>query len=237
MSQVQKNNIRSVVLDIEQIVNHMMEVTMYKRLLFTSALMLCFIGTVTAQKMTVKDSDNHVLMEVNDEGSVGSITLPQGSSVSEATNKLYNLGGLLYWSGNKVAMADDIYVHSIIHVRTEHVGNSSYPEQLIFTASDDITITDIYFEPSDDFTTSDEVNYHTFVIFRRDADATNKVTVASITTSPSGTGNWTKFVPESWGSLINTSLSAGQKLSYEIIVSGVGEVTPSFMIVIEYTYD
>ena len=38
--------------------------------------LLLFSTHLFAQKMTVKDSDTNVLMEVNDEGSVGSISLP-----------------------------------------------------------------------------------------------------------------------------------------------------------------
>ena len=47
---------------------------------------------VYCQKMTVKDNNLNVLMEVYDEGSVGSISLPQVSVPSETTNKLYNVG-------------------------------------------------------------------------------------------------------------------------------------------------
>jgi trimeric autotransporter adhesin len=56
-----------------------------------------------AQKMTVKDSDAYVLMEVNDEGKVGSITLPSGAAPSTTTNKLYNQDGSLYWNGAALA--------------------------------------------------------------------------------------------------------------------------------------
>ena len=63
----------------------------FKRL---SLLILFFVTVLNAysQKMTVKDSDTNVLMEVNDEGTIGSITLPDTNAVlTSETNKLYNL--------------------------------------------------------------------------------------------------------------------------------------------------
>jgi hypothetical protein len=64
-------------------------------------LSMILIQTAFSQspKMTVKDSDANVLMEVNDEGTAGSITVLSGSAPSVTTNKLYNSGGTLYWSG------------------------------------------------------------------------------------------------------------------------------------------
>jgi len=71
-----------------------------KRGAFFFLLCLVMAGTGLSQKMTVKDSDANVLMEVNDEGTVGSITVPSGSAPSTPTNKLYNVGGSLYWNGS-----------------------------------------------------------------------------------------------------------------------------------------
>ncbi|MBN1782240.1 hypothetical protein JW948_13995 [bacterium] len=64
----------------------------------TLALVFCVWGN--AQKMSVKDNNSNILMEVNDEGTVGSITLPSGSAPSTTTNKLYNDGGALSWNGS-----------------------------------------------------------------------------------------------------------------------------------------
>ncbi len=67
---------------------------------------LCLVsGILFAQKMTVKDSDTNVLMEVNDEGTVGSITVPSGSAPGVTTNKLYNVSGALYWNGTALGTA------------------------------------------------------------------------------------------------------------------------------------
>lgn len=71
------------------------------------ACALCFLPVLLfGQKMTVKDSDSHVLMEVNDEGTVGSITVSPGSAApSTTTNKLYNVSGSLYWNGSALGTA------------------------------------------------------------------------------------------------------------------------------------
>ncbi len=66
---------------------------------------ILFILQGYAQKMTVKDSDSNVLMEVNDEGLVGSITLPSGPTPSITTNKLYNVSGGLFWNGTALGTA------------------------------------------------------------------------------------------------------------------------------------
>jgi hypothetical protein len=74
-----------------------------KRESFFFMFFLLLAGAGFSQKMTVKDSDSNILMEVNDEGTVGSITVPSGTAPSTTTNKLYNVGGALYWNGNTLA--------------------------------------------------------------------------------------------------------------------------------------
>lgn len=81
---------------------------------------LILAGAGYAQKMTVKDSDTNILMEVNDEGTVGSLvvdssnvrameidvlTLPPIPASSTTTNKLYNVSGTLYWNGSAIGIA------------------------------------------------------------------------------------------------------------------------------------
>ena len=57
-----------------------------------------------AQSMIIRDSDSKVLMEVVDEGNVGSIMLPDTNAAPvSTTNKLYNLDGTLYWNGTDVS--------------------------------------------------------------------------------------------------------------------------------------
>jgi hypothetical protein len=56
----------------------------------------------SGEKMTVKDSEDHILMEVIDEGTVGAIKLPpfSASAPVDVTDKLYNVDGQLYWNGD-----------------------------------------------------------------------------------------------------------------------------------------
>lgn len=73
------------------------------------AVMSLLAGSVPAQKMSVTDGDDHVLMEVNDEGTVGSITLPDSSAAPGVTsNKLYNVDGALYWNGAALGAAGSV---------------------------------------------------------------------------------------------------------------------------------
>jgi trimeric autotransporter adhesin len=66
--------------------------------------LLCLAANVFSQKMTVEDSDGNVLMEVTDEDTAGSIMLPLGAAPGTTTNKLYNVGGSLYWSGTALGI-------------------------------------------------------------------------------------------------------------------------------------
>lgn len=55
-----------------------------------------------AQSVDVKDSDGHTLIQINDEGTAGSIELPSvGSTLG--SGKLYNDGGDLYWGADQLA--------------------------------------------------------------------------------------------------------------------------------------
>ncbi len=76
-----------------------------KRRLFFCAFFLFLYGSGFAQKMTVEDSDSNILMEVNDEGTVGSITLPAGFTPAATANKLYNVSGSLFWNGSALGTA------------------------------------------------------------------------------------------------------------------------------------
>ncbi len=79
---------------------------MKKQIFFVMVLFSLSLTTVRAQKMTVKDSNSNVLMEVIDEGSKGSIMIPDTSAaLSSETNKLYNLSGTLMWNGSALGTA------------------------------------------------------------------------------------------------------------------------------------
>ena len=52
----------------------------------------------TGDQINFKDATNHTLIRITDEGTVGSITIPPGSSAPSVTNnKLYNISGTLYF--------------------------------------------------------------------------------------------------------------------------------------------
>lgn len=77
-----------------------------KRGFLSGTLFLCLAAGGFAQKMTVADSESHVLMEVNDEGTVGSIMLPDSTLAPViTTDKLYNVSGVLYWNGSALGTA------------------------------------------------------------------------------------------------------------------------------------
>jgi hypothetical protein len=73
-------------------------------LFFILFYLIVFTGNTLAQ-MTVEDNDLNILMEVSDEGTVGSIVLPDTNAAPTSTlNKLYNLGGTLNWNGSPLAL-------------------------------------------------------------------------------------------------------------------------------------
>ena len=58
-----------------------------KKLIVILTLLFLSAQIAHAQKMTVKDSDTNILMEINDEGTTGSITLPSGSAPGGAHHR------------------------------------------------------------------------------------------------------------------------------------------------------
>lgn len=60
--------------------------------------LICLLCPAMAQDLTVTDSDGNLLMQVNDEGDAGSITLPPApAGLADTADKLHNVGGVLYW--------------------------------------------------------------------------------------------------------------------------------------------
>ena len=121
----------------------------------------------------------------------------------------------------------------------DSVATTATTERVVFTAPENLTITDVFVEPAVALTASD-ANYATIVIARRDANGGNKVTVASETTQTSGSGgsgNWNAFSTVSLGSLSNTLLSEGMKLTIEVTKPGLGVALPVLIVQIEYTID
>lgn len=78
---------------------------MKRNLKLVVILVLILANSLWAQKMTVKDSEANILMEVVDEGEVGSLLIPMGTAPSDPSNKLYNVSGSLFWNGTAVGTA------------------------------------------------------------------------------------------------------------------------------------
>ena len=49
-------------------------------------------------KVSILNSNNDVLLDINDETDGGSITIPPLTSIGDGTGKLYNIGNQLYWN-------------------------------------------------------------------------------------------------------------------------------------------
>jgi hypothetical protein len=114
---------------------------------------------------------------------------------------------------------------------------STTSERVVFTAPENATITNVTIEPAAAVTASD-ANHATITIVRRDADGSNQATVVAETTQTvgaGGTGSWTAFSTVFLGSLGNTSLTAGQKLTVAIAKTGLGVALPVLSVQIEYT--
>ena len=117
------------------------------------------------------------------------------------------------------------------------LGVTATSERVVFTAPENITITDVFVEPAAALTASDS-NYATIVVAHRDPAGGNRVSVASRSTQTlgsGGTGNWAAFSTVALGSLSNASLTEGQKLTVEITKTGLGVSLPILVVQIEYT--
>ncbi len=65
--------------------------------------MLTFAHFSFAQSIDVKDSDDHTLIQIYDEGDDGgSILFPDASTLDIINNKLYNIDGDLHWNGEEI---------------------------------------------------------------------------------------------------------------------------------------
>jgi len=93
-----------------------------KNPLFILFFFLLFCSSLIAQTVDVKDGESHTLLQINDEGSAGSLILPNVSS-GLSGNKLYNNGGNLYWGTNQLGLAGSAGGWT-------HIGTYIYPTTL-----------------------------------------------------------------------------------------------------------
>ena len=80
-----------------------------KKIIALFSVLSIFTYTNLFSQLTVKDQDPkgpYTLLQVNDEGSAGSITLFSLSSIGTPTNKLYNIGSSLFWNGTALGTAE-----------------------------------------------------------------------------------------------------------------------------------
>jgi len=73
--------------------------------------LLIFSSLTVAQSVIVKDGETepNTLLEINDEGATGSISIPTGAAPSEPAGKLYNESGTLKWSGTTLATGSSLW--------------------------------------------------------------------------------------------------------------------------------
>jgi hypothetical protein len=59
-----------------------------------------------ADKIIIKNSNNEIMLELNNEVGGGSISLPPVTSINNGASKLYNLGNTLYWDNNPIGLLE-----------------------------------------------------------------------------------------------------------------------------------
>jgi hypothetical protein len=105
-------------------------------------------------------------------------------------------------------------------------------EHTIFRAASDMTLNAVRYVP-DAALTADNTNYATITVKRRNADGTGAVTLASVTTQITGSGNWSQWVAVNIP-VVNASVSAGQIVTVGIAKAGTGVAVPAGQLVSEY---
>lgn len=92
------------------------------------------------------------------------------------------------------------------------------------------TIVGAWYAPSAALT-GDASNNATLTLAKRDGAGGGSSSVAAITTTAVA-GNWTAFVPVSLGTLSNTSVAAGNVLTFAISKGGTGVVVPAGTLIV-----
>ena len=82
-------------------------------------VLLLFSSAIYSQELKVEDASSNTLFEIYDEGTAGSILLPSFSSITTSTNKLYNLGGSLYWNGTALGIGNASSINDLTDGKTD----------------------------------------------------------------------------------------------------------------------
>lgn len=88
---------------------------------------LVFASFTFSQSVIIKDGETepNTLLEINDEGDTGSITLLSGDAPSSPGGKLYNESGTLKWSGSTLATGSSLWTlgaSDVIYYNSGNVG-------------------------------------------------------------------------------------------------------------------
>ena len=111
-------------------------------------------------------------------------------------------------------------------------------ETIFLAATRKFRVTSVKYLPSAALT-ADNTNNAVLTLRRRDADGTNAVSVATITTNIAS-GNWVQWVAKALvlsGTAANLVLAEGQCLTLEITKGGTGVVVPAGSLEIQYLFD
>ncbi|NOX66505.1 MAG: hypothetical protein GXO85_12155 [Chlorobi bacterium] len=84
-----------------------------------------YLRAATGDKVIIKDAAGNTLIQINDEGTFGSITIPDSiGAPSATTNKLYNINGTLNFNGTALGATGATDINGLSDGKT--AGNSVY---------------------------------------------------------------------------------------------------------------
>lgn len=110
-------------------------------------------------------------------------------------------------------------------------------EHVVYRATGPVIVKSVEYVP-DAALTANDTNFATITLSRRNADGTNSVTVASVstkTTGGGGSGNWSQWVSVALAlTAANVAMVAGQILTIAITKPGAGVVVPAGQLLVDY---
>lgn len=136
----------------------------------------------------------------------------------------------------KLATEARTHIEQYVKDNTDTNAVDATAETPIFKFNQAAVITELSYTPRGALFASDTI-YATIIISKRDADGSNKTTIASLTTRTSGSGgsgDWTAFAEVPF-TISSGSLSANQHVTFEITKTGGGRAIPAGVLGITYT--